>query len=309
MKATVIVPTHNPNAGRFAATLEGLELQTLPRSEWELVIVDNASEDQSSFENEPWNWHPNARCVREDRLGLTWARLCGFGEAKAPVIVLADDDNVLAPDYLEQALRLMEERLELGVVGGKSLPSFEVKPPDWVRTFDKSLALRDYGDEAIVSNWGNGQRAYPSTAPIGAGMVLRSEVARIYRETLEMRTGAFVSDRSGKSLASGGDNDIVLCALGAGWSVGYFPELVLTHIIPEGRCTREYLSRLHRASNRSWIQILDLHGLRPRRPVSPVLAPLAMARAFWQTRPWSGPVGWVRWQNRRGEIEGRTKLK
>ena len=49
------------------------------------------------------SWHPNGRHVREDELGLTPARLRGVAEAVAELLVFVDDDNILDPDYLEQA--------------------------------------------------------------------------------------------------------------------------------------------------------------------------------------------------------------
>ena len=53
-------------------------------------------------------------------------------------------------------------------------------------------------------------------------------------------------DRTGTSLASGGDNDLVFTALHAGGEVAYFPELRLTHLIPAGRLAPDYLTRLNR---------------------------------------------------------------
>jgi len=67
------------------------------------------------------------------------------------------------------------------------------------------------------------------------------------------------SDRRGGALTSSGDNDIVLCAMRAGWEVGYFPQLMLTHLIPAGRLSVDYLSRLNRGIQTSWIQVLAAH--------------------------------------------------
>ena len=49
------------------------------------------------------SWHPHARHIREDELGLTPTRLRGIAEAEGDLLVFIDDDNILTPDYLERA--------------------------------------------------------------------------------------------------------------------------------------------------------------------------------------------------------------
>ena len=73
-------------------------------------------------------WHPNGRHVREDELGLTPARLRGIAEAVAELLIFVDDDNVLDPDYLEQALRVGREYPFLGTWGGQCIPEYAVEP-------------------------------------------------------------------------------------------------------------------------------------------------------------------------------------
>ena len=74
---SVIIPTHNPNWNYLRQVLEALAAQTLDHSQWELVIVDNASSEMGDGRWE-MGGIPNARIVREERLGLTNARLRGF---------------------------------------------------------------------------------------------------------------------------------------------------------------------------------------------------------------------------------------
>src|SRR3989442_702908 len=91
---SVIICTHNPRPDYLERVLEALKAQTLSSEQWELVLVDNASRDQLSS----WvqlSWHPQARCIRENELGLTPARLRGISEAVGKLFVFVDDDNVL----------------------------------------------------------------------------------------------------------------------------------------------------------------------------------------------------------------------
>ncbi|MDK2971327.1 MAG: hypothetical protein PWP23_1082 [Candidatus Sumerlaeota bacterium] len=226
-------------------------------------------------------------------------------------MVFVDDDNVLATDYLENVLAILASHPRVGAAGGRIVPEFEEPPPAWVRQFDKALALRDLGGEVLLASpMPRGAATdFPECAPIGAGLVLRREPARRYAEAIRSRKGRVIADRTGNRLSSGGDNDLVLTVLENGWEAGYFPQLALTHLIPASRCTRTHLARLLRESHRSWFAVLDAHGLRPRRPVPPLLAPALKMRAWLQLHAWRGPVEFLHWQDRCGEIEGRSNLR
>ena len=43
-RVSVVIPTHNPRMDYLARVIEALKQQTLPCEQWELVIVDNGSE-------------------------------------------------------------------------------------------------------------------------------------------------------------------------------------------------------------------------------------------------------------------------
>ena len=78
---------------------------------------------------------------------------------------------------------------------------------------------------------------------------------------------------------SGGDNDIVITVMKGGEKMGYFPALVLTHLIPPTRCEAAYLERLNRAMSKSWMQLLTLHGINPWSPIAAWSVPLRQAQA------------------------------
>jgi glycosyltransferase involved in cell wall biosynthesis len=303
MEVSVILPTHNPHPGRLRRTLAGLRAQTLPAERWETLLIDNASHPPvAGLADAP----VNLRSIREPQLGLTSARRRGFAESQAPFSVLVDDDNVLAPDYLAYVIQLFAAHPLLGAIGGKSLPEFEREPKAWEREFLPLLALRDLGDRPHFSRGlrpaGAAQNEYPvDAAPIGAGMAIRQEVARQWLEA----DGGGISDRRGRELTSGGDNDIVLAALQRGWEVAYFPELTLTHLIPAGRLEAGYLGRLNRGIQKSWMQVLAKYDANPWPPIAPWTVPLRQAKAWFTHRAWSGPAARIRWQGVCGHFEGR----
>src|ERR1700685_2968773 len=105
LKISVIICTHNPRTDYLRRVLEALDKQTFPKEDWELLLIDNASKERLA---DVWNlsWHPIARHVRENELGLTAARLRGIAEARADILIFVDDDNVLRSDFLANTLEI-----------------------------------------------------------------------------------------------------------------------------------------------------------------------------------------------------------
>jgi glycosyltransferase involved in cell wall biosynthesis len=219
--------------------VQALQTQTLPTDSWELLVIDNRSDDPLDGHLH-LNWHPHARILREDTLGLTPARLRGIREARGELLVFVDDDNVLEPDYLEVARQIAAERPFLGAWSGQCLPEFEVDPPEWSRRYWGNLCIRQFDLEI----WSNLPRL-AETMPAGAGLCVRRDVAEFYLDLHERGGRGFQFDRTGDSLVSGGDNDLAACSTDLGLGVGLTPRLRLTHLIAPQRLTVAYIDRLN----------------------------------------------------------------
>jgi glycosyltransferase involved in cell wall biosynthesis len=313
MDITVIIPTHNPHPGRLRATLLGLRQQDLAPERWETLLVDNASTTFPAADHYLSSAPSNLRVVKEPTLGLTSARLAGFRAAKARLSVMVDDDNVLAPNYLSEAIRIFERNERLGAAGGKSLAQFETPPSAWQLEFTPLLAIRDLGESEIIATtfrpYGSDRNEYPACSPIGAGMVIRTECALLWADAVASDPFRRRLDRSGAHLVSGGDNDIVMTLLEKEWAVGYFPALSLRHVIPTVRLESAYLSRLNRAIRRSWVQVLDLHGANPWPRVAPYSVPLRKAKAYIKAQAWRSTPHHIRWRGICGQFEGQASIK
>ena len=258
-KLSVVVCTYNPKEEYFIRTLEAIKNQTLDKNDWELIIVDNASDVPLSTRF-GLSWQPNGRHVREERLGVVHARLKGISEAKGEVIVFVDDDNLLAANYLEVALEIGERYDFIGAWGGSIVAEFEQTPPEWTKPYWESIAIR----ERHVDLWSNVSESW-STTPIGAGLCVRRAVAEGYFEAAMNSTTALSLDRVGKKgLGGGGDDDIVEASLKLGLGKGVFKDLVLTHLIPAWRLELEYLLRLcEQGTKTTTLLQLKNHGTAP----------------------------------------------
>jgi hypothetical protein len=114
--------------------------------------------------------------------------------------------------------------------------------------------------------------------------------------------------RRGADLSSGEDNDIIMTILASGWRVAYLPALSLEHLISARRLTADYLSRYSLSTSRTWIQVLDVHGIRPWPAIPSWTVPLRKARAYLRTRAWASEANRIRWKGACGQFEGRATL-
>jgi hypothetical protein len=227
--------------------------------------------------------------------------------ARGRVIVYVDDDNVLTPSYLCSAVREFSERPRLGVAGGPVMPEFESPPPEWTREFWGLLALHEHGATPRIA-LGGPDAPWPNHAPVGAGLCVRREAAALYTAALAKQPARRQLDRTGRSLASGGDNDLVFTLLHGGWDAGYFPDLRVTHLIPSSRLKADYLARLNKGIQATWVRVLALHNACPWPPLSPLNANLRKLKAWFTYRAWASPITRIRWQGACGHFQGRTSL-
>ncbi len=235
---SVIICTHNPKQKYLSQVLDALDQQTLSSHLWELLLVDNASDKILALEID-MTWHPNARHIREEQLGLTSARVRGIKESNAEILVFVDDDNILSSDYLENTLKISHDYPFIGAWGGIIDPLFEGEPPDWIYPYLDLLAVRQFEHDV----WSNLPFPY-YTAPCGAGLCIRRVVMEKYLSYLRDDPIRLSLDRKGSNLSSCGDSDLALTACDIGLGTGRFTSLKMKHIIPEFRCQEEYIIRL-----------------------------------------------------------------
>lgn len=253
---SVITCTHNPKPQYFQRVLDALAAQTLSPSQWDYLVIDNCSRE-SVAKVFDLSCVPRARVSREETLGLTPARLRGIRESRGTILVFVDDDNILAPDYLEETWRIAVDYSFLGSWSGQCFPEFEEKPPEWTRRYWGNLAIREFAG----NHWSN-QPRLASTMPCGAGLTVRRSVAERY-QTLHQEGGrSFQLDRKGNSLLSAGDNDLAACACDIGLGQGIFERLKLTHLISAGRLTEEYIVRLAEGIHYSSVILDALREIR-----------------------------------------------
>jgi glycosyltransferase involved in cell wall biosynthesis len=259
----------------LARVLQGLKEQDLPCSEWELLLIDNASRVPLAGTSD-LSWHPHARCIVETEIGLTPARLRGIKESKGELLVFVDDDNVLAADYLKTTLALAQTYPHVGAWSGHIAPEFEIIPPEWSKRFWSYLALHPIEK----SYWANITTDL-SLPPCGAGLSVRRQVAEAYATDVTGNAQRRAVDRKGQSLNSCGDTDLALTSCDLGLGYGKFVELRMIHLIPKERLSEAYLLRLEEGIAFSAAMLnARRNGVLPSPPSS------ALRRCLGSIRRW-----------------------
>ena len=253
---SVITVTYNPRWDLLNWALDSLEKQTLPKSDFEVVIVDNNSNPPLEESRLREGRALRLRLIREPNQGNTFARCAGIMEARSDVLVFLDDDNHFDPDYLEQALRIARAEPELGAFGGMARPVFESPIASWKSKLLPHLGARDYGPAPITSretHWGEWE-------PIGAGMVFRRDVGEEFVEWVRADRAAMLLGRKARALMSGEDTLIAQAAYRLGYACSYQPALKMSHCMKKNRLQYRVLAGTIHGHGRSYVILQQLIG-------------------------------------------------
>jgi len=266
---SVVICCHN-SAARLPATLARLTAQRASQKvSWEVIIVDNAStDDTGAVAQECWKKNTAAplRIVGEPHPGLAFARERGVATARYEFISFVDDDNWVADDWVELAATFLRDHPDVGAIGGSSTAAFEKEPATWFRDCQILYAVSP-------ENWGAGERT--AAQPLwGAGLTIRKAA---WQDVDPASTPFLATGRLGRSLAGGEDSELCYRLLLAGWKVWYEPRLRFEHYMPEGRLTWDYTRRLHRGSGAASATLAPYAAV-----LSPPGGPFAACRQSWE---------------------------
>jgi glucosyl-dolichyl phosphate glucuronosyltransferase len=304
---SVILCTWNPNKELLNRVIQSLKNQTLFQQNWELIIIDN----KSDVEICSWldlSWHSDSRILREEKQGLIHARIKGSIEAQYELLVSVDDDTLLADDYLENIQNIYTKYPNLGTIGGRSIPIFEFVPPLWIKEFYGILAIRDLGEFEIIEQLENEKNlsSYPTCGPLL--IAPRKSCMLKYIDFFNKNFYSKDLGRKGNDLSSGEDNDINLFIYKTGFQVGYFPELIFYHIIPESRTKVSYLAKLVFSSSISWVKVLENYNINPWRKIPKWTVPFRNLRAWISHKAWKNEVNYIKWKGACGTFQGLSEI-
>ncbi len=117
MKISVVVPTYNEEKG-LEKFLQQFKNQTLPRKDFEIIIVDGDSKDRT---REIANKYADKVFIQKSK-GVGGARNDGVEAASANIIATTDADTVVSRRWLEQIVDHFEKDPNLVLLFGSNYP-------------------------------------------------------------------------------------------------------------------------------------------------------------------------------------------
>lgn len=129
-------------------------LQTLAREIFEIIIVDNNSNDHTAEICKGFiNSHPQliTGYYLETNRGLSFARNRGMLESRGKWISYIDDDAEAVPGFLQSILTFVRENNNVAGIGGKVIPKYsESAEPAWMNHYlNGFIGKVDFGNEPL----------------------------------------------------------------------------------------------------------------------------------------------------------------
>ncbi len=231
VRVSVIICTYN-RCDLLNTTLETVAACSLPNSEWEVLVVDNNSTDQTreivgGFSR---RFPGRFRYTFEKQQGLSYARNKGVREARGEIVAFTDDDVLVERSWLR---KLVEPLLvgEWAAVAGRVIPLWRCPRPAWVPTTGPYT-------RGVLVEFDRGSISRPlSEPPFGANMAFQRKIFEKY--------GDFRTDlgRSGTNLLSNEDTEFGHRLLRGGERFFYEPAAVVYHPVQEERISKRYFQR------------------------------------------------------------------
>jgi glycosyltransferase involved in cell wall biosynthesis len=232
LNITVILCSYN-RCQSLVSALESLAASQLPGSvEWEVLVVDNNSSDQTRQVVEEFShrYPGRFRYLFEPAQGKSYALNAGVRESQSEVLAFADDDATVEPGWLWSLTSALYDGEWTGA-GGRIVPVWPKPLPRWLSTSDPDI-MGPYVAFDL------GTQAGPLTRPpYGANMAFRREAFVKY--------GGFRTDlgpRPGSEIRRE-DIEFAQRLLDGGGRLRYEPDAVVHHPVTEARMTKSFVLR------------------------------------------------------------------
>ena len=235
---SVIVPTRNRERA-LKDTLTSFIAQTYPPDNYEIIVVDNGSIDNTQNVCQALKSKlPNLYYFFDARPGLHVGRHLGMKMSKGDVLVFADDDIEAFPTWLEGIAAAFKDS-NVVLVGGKNLPKFETEPPAWI----KQMWEKDHQGNRVLG--------YLSILDLGDKI---KKISPFFvfgcnfsiRKSILLETGGFHPDGMPEELIryrGDGESHISRYISGHKYKTLYHPKASVYHLVPKIRMTEDYFCK------------------------------------------------------------------
>ncbi len=227
---SLVICTYNRDK-YLPGTLATIVKQSIDKSKFELLIIDNNSTDNTAVITEKFikeNPAINTRYFFEPNKGLSFARNRGIAEAAAPVIAYIDDDVILPENYLDTLPAFFNEYTNASGAGGKVMPKYEHgEEPVWMNKYlNGFIGKVDHGENIKLFS-------KAMKYPAGCNM--------IYKKEILLAAGGFNNALTFRS----DDKYIFHAVKKVSDKIYYLPQAWLYHYIDEARLKASNFKNLY----------------------------------------------------------------
>ena len=234
IKVSIVICSYN-RAKYIADALDSLYHQTTELSDFEVLLVDNNSTDNTPDVYNSWREkHPegNFQYITEHQQGASYARNAGAKLAKSDWLCFMDDDAVAFPDFIEHIINHTIEKPAVVGFGGKIIPKYIPEKPKWMSHYVSSLVGNfDYSPVPCAFKKGK--------YPLESNMVVKKSIF----DTI----GGFNTSLPGVvgTVRIGGEGkELFYKIMELGETIHYDPGIVVYHVVETSKLTKEYLYRV-----------------------------------------------------------------
>lgn len=238
MKLSVIIPTRN-RSELLKKTLSSILSQTMSLDDFEVIVVDNGSTDNTRYIVESFNDQiKNLRYCFDKTPGLHVGRHRGLKESKSDILVYADDDIEAFPEWLEGIWESFLDQ-SVALVGGKNLPQWEEEPPYWI--YEMWMNVNEYGHalgHLSILDFGD------KIIEIDPGYVWGCNFS--IRKSVLLNAGGFHPDAFPQDMImyrGDGETYISDYIRKSGLKALYNPKASVYHLVPRARMTIDYFCK------------------------------------------------------------------
>ncbi len=212
MRPIAVVVATRDRGGKVVRLIESVLANG--QQNFEMVIVDQSTGDQTEAAVAPFLDDPRIRYMRSSESGVSCGRNLGISMTTAPLIAITDDDCIVPSDWLTGIATTFDSQPRVGVVFC-TVDAVPVDAPGLTPTihFDHNRVI-----DSVFMAW----RFSGGGLALGAGMALR-------RATFDDVDGFDELLGPGARFGACEDNDLSWRALIAGWWTYQNSEVVVIH--------------------------------------------------------------------------------
>ena len=231
---TACICTFNRHA-LLRMAIDSLLSQNISKQTFKIIVVDNSTDIDAAHESlKFYQNNPLINYIIEKRPGLSNARNVGLKSCESEYIAYLDDDAIAADCWLQEVMCGFDSRYgNVGVVGGKVSPIWEVPCPEW-------LPEELHGLVSVV-DWGGEMRVAENHEWFaGANIAYRVDSA-IKLGGFELGLGR--TGNSGNNLLSNEETRLNELLVADGHVRVYSPNASVKHLVTKERLTQKWIKK------------------------------------------------------------------